>query len=61
MEVVKRGGAMSTKKDICVICAYRGTCQKRFSLKAGRHCPEFARDVTIKEESEESEQQPQKK
>ena len=41
---------MSSKKDVCVICAYRATCQKKFSLPAGRHCPDFARDFLIKEE-----------
>ena len=39
---------MQTRKDICAICAYRGTCQKKFSLPAGRHCPEFERDFMIK-------------
>jgi len=47
---------MSTKKDICVVCAYRAACQKKFSLKAGRHCPDFARDFLIKEEDETKEQ-----
>lgn len=40
------------KLESCAICAWRQSCQKKFSL-SGRlmHCPEFARDVTIKEES----------
>lgn len=46
---------MSTK-NLCVICAYRGTCQKRFNLPAGRHCPEFERDLMIKVEPEEGEE-----
>ncbi|MCX7913243.1 MAG: hypothetical protein N2511_01515 [Thermodesulfovibrionales bacterium] len=41
---------MNEKKDICIICAYRENCQKRFSLKAGQKCIEFARDLSIKEE-----------
>lgn len=51
---------MSSKKDVCVICAYRATCQKKFSLPAGRHCPEFARDYLIKEEPEERAAEPAK-
>lgn len=40
---------MNDKKDLCIVCAYRATCQKQFSLKTGRHCPDFARDLTLKE------------
>ncbi len=41
--------------NICAVCAWRATCQKKFSI-SGRsmHCPDFVRDVTIKEESSES-------
>jgi hypothetical protein len=52
---------MSSKKDICSVCAYRGTCQKKFSLPAGRRCPEFERDLMIKEEPEEEAQAEQAK
>ncbi len=40
--------------NICAICAWRATCQKKFSV-SGRsmYCPDFVRDVTIKEESSE--------
>lgn len=44
---------MNDKKELCVVCAYRATCQKKFSLKAGQRCPEFAKDITIKEEKTE--------
>jgi hypothetical protein len=44
---------MSGKKELCVICAWRGSCQKKFSMKAGRRCPDFSKDLTIKEQSEE--------
>ncbi|BCB97371.1 hypothetical protein JZK55_22930 [Dissulfurispira thermophila] len=40
---------MSENKVLCIICAWRATCQKQFSMKAGQKCPEFVRDVTIKE------------
>lgn len=42
------------KKSICVICAWRDFCQKKFSLPPGRNCPDFTRDVRIREESKET-------
>lgn len=34
----------------CVICAWRETCAKRFSVAdSGAKCPDFSRDVTIKD------------
>lgn len=44
--------------NICAICAWRATCQKKFSV-SGRsmYCPDFVRDVTIKEESSEGDTQ----
>lgn len=40
--------------DICVVCAWRGTCQKMFSV-SGRDvkCADFVRDVSIKEKASE--------
>jgi hypothetical protein len=37
--------------DICIVCAWRATCQKMFSV-SGRDikCADFVRDVSIKEE-----------
>lgn len=53
---------MQGQKPMCVICAWKATCQKQFSLKAGQKCPDFVRDVTIKiEEEEENEEQIEKK
>lgn len=41
---------------LCGICAWRGTCQKKFSLSHDAlHCPDFSRDVTIKERQEKEE------
>jgi len=36
--------------DICIVCAWRATCQKMFSV-SGRDikCADFVRDVSIKE------------
>jgi hypothetical protein len=42
------------KIESCAICAWRETCQKKFSI-SGRavHCPEFVRDIRIKNSEEE--------
>jgi len=41
---------MGENKVLCVVCAWRATCQKQFSMKAGQKCAEFVKDVSIKEE-----------
>ncbi|MEW6067832.1 MAG: hypothetical protein AB1610_06040 [Nitrospirota bacterium] len=36
---------------ICAICAWRATCQKKFSVSGkDMHCPDFVKDLSIKEE-----------
>lgn len=44
--------------NICIVCAWRATCQKKFSV-SGRDikCADFVKDVSIKPEdqTEESE------
>lgn len=41
---------------LCGICAWRGTCQKKFSLpQDALHCPDYSRDVTIKNRPEKEE------
>lgn len=38
-----------SQTNICVICAWRETCQKRFSVSGkDMRCAEFVRDVSIK-------------
>ena len=38
---------------LCGICAWRGTCQKKFSLSQDAlHCADYSRDVTIKSSAE---------
>jgi hypothetical protein len=36
--------------DICAVCAWRGTCQKKFSV-SGRdmRCPDFTKDLSLEE------------
>lgn len=39
-------------RQFCVICAWRENCAKKFCVAdGGAHCPDFTRDVSIKEES----------
>lgn len=51
-------------KTICVVCAWRETCQKKFSI-SGRdiQCADYVKDLSIKEEKEEETQkaEPKKK
>jgi len=37
--------------SICVVCAWRETCVKKFSF-TGQHCLEFTRDMTLKPKPE---------
>ena len=40
----------------CVVCAWRENCQKKFMVAdGGARCPDFTRDVTIKDVPEEEE------
>jgi len=52
---------MSSTKLVCAICAWRATCQKKFTV-SGRdlRCAEFVRDVAIKDEPEEEEAEEKK-
>ena len=46
---------------ICAICAWRSTCQKKFSVSGkDMRCAEFVRDVTIKEEEREETEEEKK-
>ncbi len=39
----------------CVICAWRETCAKRFCVAdCGARCPDFSRDVTIKDPDDQT-------
>ena len=37
--------------SICVVCAWRETCVKKFSF-TGQHCLEYTRDLTLKAKPE---------
>lgn len=41
---------MSPEVEICAICAWRITCQKKFSMSGkDMRCPDFTKDISIKE------------
>ena len=44
----------TSEPSICVVCAWRETCVKRFSFD-GQHCLDYTRDVTIKPKPEKEE------
>jgi len=54
---------MSSTQLICAVCAWRATCQKKFSISGkDMRCVEFVKDVTIKEEpAEEAEEKKEEK
>lgn len=41
-------------RQSCAVCAWRENCNKRFSVSdGGARCPDFSRDISIKELAEE--------
>jgi hypothetical protein len=47
---------------ICAICAWRATCQKKFTVSGKDfRCAEFVKDVTIKEAKEEETEEKKEK
>ena len=45
---------MNHKMENCAICAWRENCQKKFSVSGKNvRCPDFARDLSIKEDKKE--------
>lgn len=53
MSIGRSGGQSSPSVEICAICAWRAGCQKKFSI-SGRdvRCPDFVKDISIKNEKE---------
>ncbi len=53
---------MSDKVDICMVCAWRADCQKKFSV-SGRdiRCPDFVRDMSLPSDDHEEHGNEQKK
>jgi len=46
--------------QLCIICAWRQTCQKQFSMKAGQKCPDYCKDITIRQPEDSDENSPKK-
>lgn len=46
---------MSDDKTICVICAWRKDCKKKFSMDGATttRCPDYTKDLTLKDEDSE--------
>jgi hypothetical protein len=41
-------------RQSCAVCAWRENCSKRFSIPDnGSRCPDFSRDVTIRDIAED--------
>ncbi len=49
-KIIAESGSLAEELALCAICAWRETCQKRFSRDTGSpfRCPDFTRDVTLK-------------
>lgn len=48
-------------RQSCAVCAWRETCAKRFCVSdGGARCPDFSRDVTIKDHGDQSPSQTNK-
>lgn len=53
---------MNQEQEICIICAWRENCQKKFSISGSDiRCPDFVRDLSIKEERKKEETEKDKK
>ena len=49
------GDIMTIDRSLCPICAWRGDCKKKFNKGAGLNCPDFSRDLTVKNKELEEE------
>lgn len=43
-------------RQSCAVCAWRENCAKKFCVRdGGAHCPDFTRDISIKDVAEDEE------
>jgi hypothetical protein len=51
---LKKDLLMGNDKKYCAICAWRGSCQKKYSVATDAqglvHCPDYSRDLSIKDQ-----------
>lgn len=54
---------MGDERTICVICAWRQTCNKKFSMDGATttRCPDYTRDITLQDPGMEQEKKEEKK
>lgn len=53
------GGTMESGKQICAVCAWRESCQKKFSISGkDMRCADFVKDLSIKEAKKEDNTEP---
>ncbi len=49
---------MTGNQNICIICAWRETCQKKFSVSGkDARCSDYVEDVSLKKEKEKEEEE----
>lgn len=49
-------------RQSCAVCAWREHCNKRFTIiDTGTHCPDFSRDIAIRDIADETEKVIKKK
>jgi hypothetical protein len=48
---------MEGEATVCVVCAWRASCNKKFSMSASTtiRCPEYTRDITFTDKNKEAE------
>ncbi len=45
------------ERKLCVICAWKTTCNKKFSMGEGKiNCPDFSKDVSLKKKTKEQDE-----
>ncbi len=46
---------MSEEKTLCIVCAWRESCQKKysFSTSGNTKCPDYTRDLSLPKEEKE--------
>ena len=42
-------------KKLCIMCAWRETCAKRFTIRGAEGCIEYTRDLSIKKDAKKEE------
>lgn len=46
---------MGTDRSLCAICAWRRDCKKKFMHAEGVYCPDYTKDLTIRDKEPQEE------